>query len=251
MDLGLRGKGVVITGGSRGIGRAIALAFALEGANIAICARQPGPLQDTERLLSIKGVTVLAETCDVADPAALDQFLDHSYQALGRVDILVHNASAFAGSDDEQGWQSSFNVDLMAGVRATWKVVPWMRQEGGGAIIHIASDSGKQAGSPPPYAALKAALMSYAKTMSDELAADHIRVNSIAPGSIEFPGGFWSKIKSQDAGFYQAVRDMIPSGRLGRPEEVAAAVLFLASPHASWITGVALSVDGGQYKGNF
>lgn len=251
MDLGLSKKGVVITGGSRGIGRATALAFADEGANVAICARGEEALGRTEAEIASKGVKALGVVCDVADPAALGRFLEGARSTLGRIDVLVNNASGFGVTDDEAGWEASYQVDIMAAVAATWKVAPWMSEAGGGSIIHISSVSGLEAGSPPAYAAAKAALINHAKTMAIELAPKHIRVNAVAPGSIEFPGGFWESIKSQNRAYYDKIHADIPSGRFGRPEEVGAAVVFLASERASWITGATLLVDGGQHKGIF
>jgi len=250
MDLGLRGKAVVVTGGSRGIGRAIAFAFADEGANVAICARGKEALDATAKELQARGAKVHAQTADVAKPAELDAFLEGAHAAFGRVDVLVNNSSGFGISDDEKGWQASFDVDMMASVRASWKVVPWMKAQGGGSIIHISSTSGLEAGSPPSYAAAKAALISHSKTLAVALASAKIRVNTIAPGSIEFPGGMWEMIKKGNRPMYDAIKASIPWGRLGTAEEVANAVVFTASERASWITGVALSVDGGQHKGN-
>lgn len=250
MDLGLSGKGVIITGASKGIGRATALAFADEGANIAICARSPDALEATAKEIESRGVTVHAQACDAADKDALEGFLDDAKQALGSVHVLVNNASGFGVGDDEAGWKLGFDVDMMASVRATWKVTPWLAEAGGGAVIHIASTSGLEAGSPPAYAAAKAAMISHSKTLAINLAPQNIRVNTIAPGSIEFPGGMWETIKKVNEPAYEAIRSSIPSGRLGNAEEVAAAVVFVASAPASWITGVTLSVDGGQHKGN-
>jgi 3-oxoacyl-[acyl-carrier protein] reductase len=250
MDLGLKGKGVVVTGGSRGIGRAIALEFAAEGANVAVCARGQEALDAIRAELVAKKVTAHAATCDVADAQALNDFLDGARSALGRVDVLVNNPSGFGTGDDEAGWAAGFNVDVMASVRATWKVVPWMVEQGGGAVVHISSTSGMEAGSPPAYAAMKAALISHSKTLAAALAPQGIRVNCVAPGSIEFPGGVWEQIRQFNRPMYEAIRSSIPFGRLGTAEEVAAAVVFLASSRASWVSGVTLPVDGVQHKGN-
>jgi 3-oxoacyl-[acyl-carrier protein] reductase len=252
MDLGLRGKGAIVTGASKGIGRAIALGLADEGASVAICARGAEALRDTERELVERGVRVCAGVCDVGDPAALDAFLESARRALGRLDILVNNASALAlfPGDDEAAWQASLSVDLMAAVRASAKVVPWMTEGGGGCIVHVASASGLEAGSPPAYAAAKAALISHSKTLAVALAGQRIRVNVVAPGSIEFPGGIWETIRHGNPEFFGTVLATIPWGRMGTPEEVANAVVFLASEPASWITGVCLGVDGGQRKAN-
>lgn len=250
MDLGLRGKCAVVTGASKGIGRAIAVGFAREGADVAICARNQDALHDAESELSGQGVKVWAGVCDVGEPAALDSFLESARRMLGRVDILVNNASALAFADDETGWQKSLEVDLMAAVRASWKIVPWLIDSGGGCILHISSVSGLEAGSPPAYAAAKAALISHSKTLAVALAPKKIRVNTIAPGSIEFPGGLWDTVKRSQPDLYATVLGTIPWGRLGTTEEVANAAIFLASDRASWITGVCLNVDGGQHKAN-
>lgn len=250
MDLELRSKGAIVTGGSRGIGRAIALGLAAEGANVAVCARGAEALASVERELKERGVTAVALQCDVADPAALDHFLDEAHRLLGRVDIVVHNASALAFGDDEAAWQASLQTDLMGAVRTTRKVTPWMTEQGGGSIVHISSGSGLEAGSPPAYAGAKAALISYSKTTAIALAPNQIRVNVIAPGSIEFPGGVWEQIFTANRPMYDQVLATIPWGRMGTDSEVANAAVFLASPRASWITGICLGVDGGQRKAN-
>ena len=250
MDLGLAGKGAIVTGASKGIGRAIALEFAQEGANVAICARGEEALAKTAAELSALGVKVHAVACDVSDEASYSAFLSASREALGSVTALVNNTSGFGVTDDENGWASGWAVDMMAAVRGTWQAAPWIEEAGGGSITHISSTSGLEAGSPPAYAAVKAALISHSKTMAAQLAPKGIRVNCVAPGSIEFPGGMWQTIKKVNTPMYEAIRSSIPFGRLGTPEEVAAAVVFLASERASWISGVTLSVDGVQHKGN-
>ncbi|HYF63988.1 MAG TPA: SDR family oxidoreductase [Herpetosiphonaceae bacterium] len=249
MDLELRGKSAIVTGGSKGIGRSIALGLAREGANVAICARGEAALRATERELGELGVKTLAVACDIADHLALDSFLEAARERFGGIDILVNNASALAMADDEEAWQASLNIDLLASVRASRKVVPWMAAAGG-AIIHISSGSGLEAGSPPAYAAAKAALISHSKTLAVALAPQKIRVNALALGSIDFPGGFWDNVKHNVPAAYEGIVATIPWGRMGTPEEVADAAVFLASARASWITGVCLSVDGGQRKAN-
>lgn len=250
MDLGLKGKGVIVTGASKGIGRSIALAFADEGANLAICARGKEALDAVAAELRPKGVTVHAATCDVADSGALGSFLEASRKALGRVDVLINNPSALAMGDDDAAWRTSFDTDLMPGVHAAQKVIPWMTQNGGGSIIHISSISGRMAGSPPAYAAMKAAQISHAKTIAAVLAPHKIRVNVVAPGSIFFADGFWDMVKTHNRPTYDMVLGTIPSGRMGRPAEVANVVVFLSSDKASWVTGALLDVDGSQYPAN-
>ncbi len=252
MELGLKGKGVIVTGASKGIGRAIALEFAREGANVALCARGAEALEKTRAEIAALGVKVHAASCDVGNAAALDTFLEGAHAALGRVDVLVNNPSGFGVTDNEEGWAASLAVDVMAPVRATWKVVPWLAAQGGGAVIHISSISGLEASLPgvAAYAAVKAALISHSKSMAMELAPKGIRVNCVAPGSIDFPDGFWDNVHKSTPAFYDGVVSTIPSGRMGKPEEIAQAVVFLASTKASWISGVTLPVDGVQHKGN-
>jgi 3-oxoacyl-[acyl-carrier protein] reductase len=251
MDLGLRGKCAVVTGASRGIGRSIALRLAEEGAGVAICARGEPALRETESEVRQRSVPVYAAVCDVGKPEALDAFLDAAHARLGRVDILVNNPSGIGFSDDAATWQSTLSVDLMAAVHAGWKVTPWMTTGGGGAIVHISSIAGLEAtGFPPAYGAAKAALVSHAKSLALALAPQRIRVNTVAPGSIEFPGGLWADAKQNNPDFYNAILKTIPWGRMGAPEEVADVVAFLVSDRASWVTGACIVVDGAQHKGN-
>jgi 3-oxoacyl-[acyl-carrier protein] reductase len=250
MDLALKGRAAVITGASGGIGRSIALGLAQEGVNVAICARREGPLEKAAQELRAYKVEVYAATCDIGNPQALANFLDASRRAMGGVDILVNNASGVGLTDDEAGWSASIDIDLMASVRATRQVVPWMTARGGGSILFISSISGLEAGSPPAYAAAKAGLISYSKTIAVSLASKRIRVNTIAPGSIEFEGGRWAERKVKNRAHYDSVFNVIPWGRLGTPEEVADVAVFLCSARASWVTGACICVDGGQHKGN-
>ncbi len=251
MDLGLKGKNVIVTGGSRGIGRSTALAFAAEGANVAICARTTETLEKARAEIASHGVTTFAQSCDVADAASLTAFMQAANEALGGIDVLVNNPSGFGMGDDDAGWAAGFNVDMMAAVRASWQVVPWMAARGGGAIVHIASISGMEGSTRSiPYAAVKAAMISHSKSLALSLASKNIRVNCVSPGSVEFPGGVWEQRKLEGSPIYEATRLGIPFKRMGRPEEIAATVVFCASTPASWLTGVNLPVDGGQHRGN-
>jgi 3-oxoacyl-[acyl-carrier protein] reductase len=250
LDLQLKGKNAIITGGSKGIGRSIALHLAEEGANIAICARGEEALQKTKKELLEKGVNVIAEICDIGKTDQLENFLDHVKAEFENIDILVNNASALSMGGEFQDWEASINIDLMGSVRATKKVLPWMIEFGSGNVLFISSVSGLEAGSPPAYAAAKAALISYSKTMAVELAPKHIRVNTIAPEAVEFKGGIWAMMKEHNRPFYDMAIDMNPSGRMGTPEEIANVATFLVSPSASWVTGTCLAIDGGAHKSN-
>lgn len=251
MDLGLAGKNVIVTGASRGIGQACAMAFAAEGANLGICARGLEALEKTQTELRAHGGAVFAKSCDVSDSDALSRFLSDANSELGGIDILVNNTSGFGLTDDEAGWEAGWSVDMMASVRAVWQVVPWMEARGGGSIVHISSISGLETGSPPAYTAVKAALIAHSKTSAAELAPKNIRVNCIAPGSVEFEGGLWRQIKHENRDMYDAMLACIPFGRMGTPEEIASSVVFVASPKASWVSGAMLLVDGVQHKGIF
>jgi len=246
MEISFSGKNVLVTGASRGIGRSIALGFADCGANVSICARGPEALRKTEGELKSKGHKVHAATCDLANAAAVTQYVKDAAAALGGIDVLVNNASGFGGRDDEEGWRVSVDVDLMASVRASHAALPFL-ERAGGSIIHISSIAGLRSSVRfPPYGAVKAALIQYTRNQAMRFASKRIRVNCIAPGSIEFPGGMWGNAKTENPAFYKTVLDGIPSGRLGRPEEIASVALFLASDLASWVTGQTIAVDGGQ-----
>lgn len=250
MDLGLKGRKGVVLGASRGIGRAIALGLAAEGAAVGICARESGPLDEAVGALQSVGGPVHAAACDITDAASLAAFLEGAREALGGLDVLVHNASALALGADQDAWRASLDVDLMAGVRACETVLPWMQAAGGGSILLVSSISGLEASPMPDYAytSVKAAMLAYTKKLAVTQAAHGIRVNAIAPGSIDFPGGFWDRIHQQQPGFYEAVRGSIPMGRMGTPEEVADVAVFLVSDRARWVTGACVPIDGAQHR---
>ena len=247
INISFKGKKVIVTGGSRGIGRSMALAFAENGADLAICARGVDGVKSVEEELRRYGGTVFGMPCDAGDGPALMRFVADAAIALGGLDILINNASGLGLTDDENGWLASIDVDLLATVRATRAAVPFMEKSGGGTIINISSIAGLAA--VPrilPYAAVKAAVVNYTMGLATALAAKHIRVNAIAPGSIEFPGGLWDQRKRSNPELYQDTLKQIPWGRYGTPEEVAKVALFLAGDLASWVTGQTIVVDGGQ-----
>jgi 3-oxoacyl-[acyl-carrier protein] reductase len=244
------GRRVVVMGGSRGIGRSIALMFARAGAAVAICARGQDGLDAVRREIEAAGATAYAAPADLADPAAIARFIPAAAEALGGINILVNNASGFGRADDEEGWAVSVAVDLMAVVRASAAALPYLEHASEGAIVNVSSISAMRATKRnPPYGAVKAAVIHYTASQARMLAARGIRANAVAPGSIEFPGGSWERRRTEDPDLYGATLAQIPFGRLGTPEEVAEVVLFLASSRARWVTGQAIVVDGGQLLG--
>ena len=244
LHLDFSGKRVVVAGGSRGIGRSIALGFAAAGASVSICARGAETLARTKSEL---GDTAHAAQCDLADSAQVAGYLAEAANALGGIDILINNASGFGMSDDEAGWEASIAVDLLGTVRASWAAMPHLEKAGGGAIVNISSISGLQpTARSPAYGAVKAAVIQLTMSQAATMASKNIRVNCVAPGSIEFPGGSWERAKTGNPDRYRHTLETIPFDRLGRPDEIANVVLFIASPLASWLTGQTIVVDGGQ-----
>jgi 3-oxoacyl-[acyl-carrier protein] reductase len=247
MNIDITGARAIVAGGSRGIGRAIALAFAEAGAGVSICARGAETLAATREEIARHGRTAHSAICDLSDAAAIPQYVEEAANALDGIDILVNNASGFGTIDDEAGWAASISVDLLATVRATRAALPFLERSGAGAILNISSISGFRASvRTPPYGAVKAAILEYTLTQAAAFARKRIRVNCIAPGSIEFPGGTWDRAKRNNPDLYGGILRSIPFGRLGHPEEVAQVALFLCSPLASWVTGQNIAVDGGQ-----
>ena len=248
MQISFKGKRVVVAGGSRGIGRSIALGFASAGASVSICARGQAGLDATAGEIRALGVKVHALPCDLADKAAIAAYVASAAASLDGIDILVNNASGFGGGDTEDGWSKGLDIDVMATVRASNAAIPHIERSGGGAILNISSISGHGASArSAPYAAVKAAIINYTMSQAMMLVPKGIRVNAIAPGSIEFPGGVWDRHKTANPTLYNATLKSIPWGRMGKPEEIATAALFLCSDQASWITGQTLTVDGGQW----
>jgi 3-oxoacyl-[acyl-carrier protein] reductase len=240
MSLDFTGKRVVVAGGSRGIGRACAAMFAEAGASVSICARSEGPLREAANAIGAH-----AALCDLADHAAIKHYIAEAAAALGGIDVLVNNASGFGAQDTEDGWAASLNVDVLATTRASREAVPHMGA--GASIVNVSSISGYRPSTrTPAYAAVKALLINFTQSQAALLAKQGIRVNGVAPGSIEFPGGSWEQRRTSDPALYQRIQASIPFGRLGTPEEVASVVLFLASPMAGWVTGHTIVVDGGQ-----
>jgi 3-oxoacyl-[acyl-carrier protein] reductase len=263
MDLGLEGKVAIVTGSSRGLGLASAAALVHEGCRVTICARGDARLNEAAgQLLAIArspaipqspSRPVLAVVADLATADGIDAVVRETVSAFGGIDILVNNVGLARGAGivdtSDAEWTEAFDQTLFPAIRASRLAVPHMRRRGGGAIVVIASIWGRESGGRMTYNAVKAAEISLAKSMAQQLAADNIRVNSVAPGSISFPGGTWHRRQQEDpAGMADFVKRELPFGRFGRPEEVGAVVAFLASPRASWISGASVPVDGCQSR---
>jgi 3-oxoacyl-[acyl-carrier protein] reductase len=246
MKIDFTGKKAIVCGGSRGIGRAIALGFAACGGDVSICAREPKALEETRGEIAKLGRKAHAASADLAKGDAVRRYVREAVATLGGVDLLVNNASGFGASDDETGWTSNFTVDMMSIVHATQEALP-AREQTKGSVVNISSIAAHHpAARQPPYGAMKAAVIHYTVTQAAMYAKHRVRVNCIAPGSIDFPGGIWDRRKIDNPALYDSTLASIPFGRMGSPEEIANVALFLASPLASWVTGQAIAVAGGQ-----
>lgn len=249
MDLGLKGKTALVTGGSKGIGRAIAEMFAAEGAGVAICARKPEEVSATVKALAAKGVPAWGRALNVADGAALQKWVEGAAAELGGIDILVCNVSAISIGDTPETWEASFRTDIMHSVNAVHAALPWLEKSKAASIALISSVSGFEvdfaAGS---YGASKAALIHYAKGLAQQLAPKGIRVNAVSPGNTYFDGGVWQSIEHGNPDFYKMALGLNPTGRMGTAEEVAYGVVFVTSPVASRISGTNLIIDGALTK---
>lgn len=258
MDLHLRDKVAVITGSSRGLGYASARALVQEGCRACLSARGADRLREAAaELEAVAGAAgrVIAVEADVATEAGIAQVIAGAVEAFGGLDILVNSVGRAGGTDivstSDAAWQEAIDQTLFPAIRASRLAVPHMRRRGGGVIVMIASIWGRESGGRMTYNAVKAAEISLAKALAQQLARDNIRVNSVAPGSIMFDGGSWHKRQQQDPDFIaDMIRRDLPFGRFGRAEEVGDIVAFLASDRASWVSGACITVDGCQSRSN-
>jgi 3-oxoacyl-[acyl-carrier protein] reductase len=245
MDLGLAGKKAIIVGGARGIGYAVAEVLAREGADVAICARGEDAVKDAVANLRKYGTKVFGASVHVQRPEEYKAWLEAADEELGGTDILIPIPSAGSGFGSEKHWQRAYEVDLMGPVRAVEVIVPKMAERESGSVVLVATTSALEAmGGPQPYNALKGSLIIWGKQLALAHGKDGIRVNVVSPGPVEFEGGNWEMIKGTMEKFYNNILRQQPMGRFGKPEEIARAIVFLASPAASWCSGSHLVVDG-------
>lgn len=250
MDLGLNGLRVLVTGGTKGIGRRTADLFADEGAAVAVCARDAGGVAETVAALEGKGVAAFGRALDVADKAALEAWVGDAAAALGGIDIVVANVSALALADDEAAWAAGFATDMMHSVRLVNAAMPWLEKSEHPSITLVSSVSARDTDiTGPAYASFKAALVRYAKDLAWKLAPKMIRANAVSPGNTYFDGGVWQWVEKNDPEVYAAQVRLNPTGRFATPEEIARGVVFLASPASSFTTGANLVIDGALSRG--
>ncbi|HEX2174506.1 MAG TPA: SDR family NAD(P)-dependent oxidoreductase [Nocardioidaceae bacterium] len=249
MDLQLAGKRVLVTGGTRGIGRAIVETFLDEGAVVGFCARDSQEVKSTQDALSGRG-TVSGTVCDVGDAAALAGWVQDAAEEFGGLDVVVANVSALAIPESEENWQTSLNVDVMHTVRLVNAAMPHLERSDAPAIVAISSVSGREADfASGPYGTAKTAIIGYIQGLALQLAPKGIRANTVSPGNTFFTGGVWEQMQQHNTELYDMALGLNPTGRMGTPEEMAAAVVFLASPRSSFTSGTNLVVDGALTRG--
>ncbi len=249
MDLELKGKKAIVTGGSRGIGKCVAQTLVNEGAEVGICARNEEEVKAAVDSLSSGGSKVIGAVADVGDSDSYKAWITSAIEDLGGLDLFVANVSAGGGNNTEEGWKANFEVDVLGTVRGIETVTPALSDSKGSVVIistTTAIENGPGAGA---YGAMKAALINLSSAKAQELAPQGVNCNVVSPGPIYIEGGAWNFIKDNMEDFYKATLSAIPAGRMGAAQDVANAVVFLGSPAASYITGTNIVIDGGFTKG--
>lgn len=250
MDLGLKGAKVLVTGSTKGIGRAIADTFAAEGANVGICARNQTDVDSTVTAIKAKGVAAFGSSVDVSNGPALKAWVEDMASKLGGIDIVVANVSALSIGQDEESWEKEFSTDMMGTVRLVNAAMPYLEKSKAAAIVTISSVSGREVDfASGPYGTFKAAIIHYTQGLAFQLAGKGIRANSVSPGNTYFEGGVWNQIKDGNPELYKTALALNPTGRMGTPQEMANGAVFLASRAASFITGTNLVIDGALTRG--
>lgn len=249
MDLQLQGKRVAVTGGTRGIGRAIVEEFLNEGAAVGFCARDAEEISSTEKELRSLG-NARGTVADVGDDAGMAAWVPDLAESLGGLDIVVANVSALAIPDTRDNWETSFNVDVMGTVRLVTAAMPYLERSESASIIAISSVTGREADfASGPYGVAKTAIVGYIQGLAPQLADKGIRANTVSPGNTFFADGIWDNIQENDPDLYETALALNPTGRMAKPHEIAAAVVFLASPRSSFTSGTNLVVDGALTRG--
>jgi len=248
MELGLKGKRAIVTGATRGIGRAIADALAAEGVDIGICARSETAVREAVASYSDRGIRACGRSVDIADGDDLKRWVREVCESFGGLDILVANASAMTDGNSEEAWQAAFQIDVLGVVRALTEAMPFLEasaaRSGDACAVVIASAGAGEAKYANAYTAMKAAQIQFVKGLAYEKAPKHVRVNAVSPGPVYFAGGIWNQIEQLNPDMYKSYLNAIPSGRMATPEDVAKAVVFLVSNASSFTTGANMLIDG-------